>query len=92
MWVLLAPSWAERAIGGTTSQGLYRSQADEVIAYYGSYSVVEATNTVVHHVEASSHPRFFGRALMRRYVFANNTLVLSFDQAQYTLEATYERL
>lgn len=47
------------------------------IAYYGTYTVDEASHTVVHHVEAALTPNPVGADLKRKYEFSGNRLILT---------------
>lgn len=49
------------------------------IAYYGTFDVLAAERTVVHHIQASLLPNWVGRDLRRQYEFKGNTLTLIAD-------------
>ena len=49
------------------------------IAYFGTYEVNEARDTVVHHVKGSLNPTWVGGTQVRRMRFEGDRLVLSTD-------------
>ncbi|HEY0875228.1 MAG TPA: lipocalin-like domain-containing protein [Vicinamibacterales bacterium] len=56
-----------------------RSAYAGYIAYFGTYEVNEAGDTVVHHVEGALNPGWVGGRQVRRLRFEGDLLVLSTD-------------
>lgn len=56
-----------------------REAAGGFIAYYGTFDVLPAERTVVHHVKASLLPNWVGKDLRRQYEFAGRMLTLIAD-------------
>ena len=67
-----------------------REALDGFIAYFGTFDVVESTQTVIHHVQACLVPSWVGTDLKRTYRFEANRLLLTAISTG-TLELTWER-
>lgn len=61
------------------------------VAYFGSYEVDDASQTVTHHVEASLVPSWVGTALKRRFHWDGTRLVLTRAVPGMTDELVWER-
>ena len=61
------------------------------VAYFGSYEVDDASQTVTHHVEASLVPSWVGTSLKRRFRFEGARLVLTRAVSGTTDELVWER-
>jgi len=62
----------------------YREIHRGFVAYMGTFDVDEASDTVVHHVEAALNPAWVGTDLKRHYEFSGNRLTLSIPGATTT--------
>ena len=58
-----------------TSEEL-RDAVTGFVAYFGTFDIDEATQTVIHHVEASLSPSWVGTDLKRRFRFDADRLIL----------------
>ena len=61
------------------------------VAYFGSFEVDNAAQTVTHHVEASLEPSWVGTSLMRRFRWNGARLVLTRAVPGTTDELVWER-
>ena len=61
------------------------------VAYFGSYEVDDASQTVTHHVEASLVPSWVGTSLKRRFRWDEARLVLTRAVPGTTDELVWER-
>jgi hypothetical protein len=61
------------------------------VAYFGSYDVDDASQTVTHHVEASLVPSWVGTSLKRRFRWDGERLVLTRAVPGTTDELVWER-
>ena len=61
------------------------------VAYFGSYEVDDASQTVTHHVEASLEPSWVGTSLKRRFRWDGAKLVLTRAVPGMTDELLWER-
>ncbi|HTR03657.1 MAG TPA: lipocalin-like domain-containing protein [Thermoanaerobaculia bacterium] len=59
------------------------------VAYFGTYTVDEKAHAVIHHVEGSLNPRFFGTDQVRPATFAGDRLTLSDGK---TFRVVWERV
>ena len=78
---------------------LYKASNEEVrdavtgfVAYFGTFDVEEATQTVVHHVEASLTPSWVGTDLKRTFRFDAGRLVLTRPAPDSSDELIWERV
>lgn len=61
-------------------------------AYFGTYEIEEASDTVIHHVQGSLIPSWVGADLRRKYEFSEtNRLVLSAISSASTNRLMWER-
>jgi len=67
-----------------------RAAVDGFIAYFGTFDVDEAAQTVIHHVQACLVPSWVGTDLKRAYRFDANRLVLTAVTTS-VVELTWER-
>jgi hypothetical protein len=58
-------------------EGELRNMVTGFVVYFGTFTVDEANNTVIHHVEASLVPSWVGTDLKRHFRFDGSTLVLT---------------
>lgn len=56
----------------------FREIYSGLMAYFGTYEVDEAKQTVTHHLEAAANPGLIGTDLVRHYVFSRNRVTLIF--------------
>ena len=61
------------------------------VAYFGTYEIEEATQKVVHHVEASLSPSWVGTDLKRSFRFDAGRLILTRPAPDSSDELTWER-
>jgi hypothetical protein len=61
------------------------------VAYFGTFNVEEATQTVIHHVEASLSPSWVGTDLKRRFRFDASRLILTRPAPDSSDELVWER-
>ena len=54
-----------------------RAALEGYVAYFGTYTMDSAKNTVVHHIDGALFPNFVGGDQVRNYKFENGRLVLS---------------
>jgi hypothetical protein len=59
------------------SEAELREMTGGFIAYYGTFDVVEAERTIIHHVEACMLPNWVGTDLRRGYEFSGNDRLLT---------------
>ena len=62
-----------------------------VIAYYGTYTIDEATGRVIRHVEAAPNPQRIGDDFIRRYRFEGRNLVIALNP-RFETPLVWERL
>ena len=62
-----------------------------VVAYYGTYTIDEATQRVIHHVESASNPAWVGDEFIRWYRFEGPNLVISLND-RFDNALLWERL
>jgi len=80
MWAMLLPP--DRApISRDSPPEQYRDTMRGVIAYYGTYTIDESTQRVIHHVEAGSNPAWIGTDFVRWYRFEGPNLLISLNQS-----------
>jgi hypothetical protein len=77
-------------ISGNASPEEVREAVNGFIAYFGTFDVDEAAQTVIHHVQASLVPSWVGTDLKRTYRFDANRLLLTAAGAN-VVELTWER-
>ena len=75
---VMRPGRLEVAPGQWGAQDV-RSAYAGYIAYFGTYEVNEAQDTVVHHVEGALNPGWVGGDQVRRMRFDGDLLILSTD-------------
>lgn len=78
-------------VNGRASDAEIKEAVNGFIAYYGSYRVDEASQTVIHHVEACLVPSWVGTDLVRKYKFSGNRVMLSAAAANFTVDLVWER-
>lgn len=61
------------------------------VAYFGTFDIEEATQTVIHHVEASLSPSWVGTDLKRRFRFDAGRLILIRPAPDSSDELIWER-
>ncbi len=76
--------------GGASAEEI-RDAVSGFIAYFGTFDVDEAAQTVIHHVQACLVPSWVGTDLKRAYRFTANRLVLTATAATSVLELIWER-
>jgi hypothetical protein len=89
MAVQIAPDVKRRRAGAVMTPDEAFTAVKDYIAYFGTYTVDEATGTVTHHRHDSLQPGDNGD-LVRRYEFNGDRLVLRAPNS--TLEVTWERI
>ncbi len=75
---VMRPGRLQVAAGQWTAQDV-RSAYAGYIAYFGTYEVNEAADTVVHHVHGALNPGWVGGRQVRRMRFDGDLLILSTD-------------
>ena len=75
---VMRPGRSEVAAGQWSAQDV-RSAYAGYIAYFGTYEVNAAGDTVVHHVEGALNPGWVGGDQIRRMTFDGELLILSTD-------------
>jgi len=75
---VMRPGRLEVAPGQWTTQDV-RSAYAGYIAYFGTYEVDEAGETVVHHVQGALNPAWVGGDQVRQMRFDGDLLILSTD-------------
>jgi hypothetical protein len=79
MWAMLLPP--NRApVTRDSPPEQYRDTMRGVVAYYGTYTIDESTQRVIHHVEAGSNPAWIGTDFVRWYRFEGPNLLISLNQ------------
>ena len=78
---VMRPGRFEVAAGQWSAQDV-RSAYAGYIAYFGTYEVNEAADTVVHHVHGALNPGWVGGKQVRRMRFEGELLVLSTEVAK----------
>jgi hypothetical protein len=61
------------------------------VSYFGTFDIEEATQTVVHHVEASLFPSWVGTDLKRSFRFDASRLILTRPASDSSDELIWER-
>ena len=89
MAVQIAPDVVRKRAGPLMTAEEAKLALTDYIAYFGTYSVDEASGTVTHHRQASIQPGDSGD-LVRRCEFVGNRLILRPPES--TLEVTWERI
>jgi len=89
MAVQIAPDVKRRRAGAVMTPDEAFTAVKDYIAYFGTYTVDEATGTVTHHRHDSLQPGDNGD-LVRRYELRGDRLVLRAPNS--TLEVTWERI
>jgi hypothetical protein len=79
MWAMIFPPGRE-PLGRDSAPEAYRDTMRGVIAYYGTYTVDEATKRVIHHVQAASNPAWIGDDFIRWFRFEGPDLLISLNQ------------
>jgi hypothetical protein len=79
MWAMIFPPGREPVTQQSTAEEV-RTTMRGVIAYYGTYTVDEATGRVIHHVEAASNPAWIGEDFIRWYRFQDGDLWISLNE------------
>jgi hypothetical protein len=69
------PFSSDRPRGGTDHE--VRAAFEGYIAYFGSYTVDEASSLVIHHVEGSLMPNWIGTPQKRAITWRGGRLILS---------------
>lgn len=92
MWAMLLPP-GRAPIGRDSTPEQVRDSMRGVVTYYGTYTIDESTQRVIHHVEAASNPAWIGDDFIRWYRFegANEDLVISLG-ASFNNPLFWERL
>ena len=90
MWAMIFPPGRAPVTQSSTPEE-YRATMRGVVAYYGTYTIDEATGRVVHHVEAASNPDWIGDEFVRWYRFENGNLWISLN-ARFENPLLWERL
>ena len=75
---VMRPGRLQVAAGQWSAQDV-RSAYAGYIAYFGTYEVNEAADTVVHHVHGALNPGWVGGRQVRRLRFDGDLLILSTD-------------
>lgn len=78
-------------IAGNASTEEIRESVTGFIAYFGKFEVDEASNTVIHHIQACLVPSWVGTDLRRTYRFYSNRLLLTAASILGSLELVWER-
>jgi hypothetical protein len=65
--------------GQVMRPGRHGTDAPGYIAYFGTYEVDAAGDTVIHHVEGALNPSWVGGDQVRRFRFDGDRLVLELD-------------
>jgi hypothetical protein len=90
MWAMIFPPGRAPVTQSSTPEE-YRATMRGVIAYYGTYTVDETTDRVIHHVEAASNPDWIGDDFIRWYRFENGNLWISLN-SRFDNPLFWERL
>ena len=78
-------------IAGNASTEEIREAVNGFIAYFGRFDVDEASNTVIHHVQACLVPSWVGTDLKRTYRFYSNRLALTASLPDNSQELVWEK-
>ena len=78
-------------IAGNASAEEIRESVSGFTAYFGKFEVDEASNTVIHHVQACLVPSWVGTDLRRTYRFYSNRLLLTAASTLGSIELVWER-
>lgn len=90
MWAMIFPPGRAPVTQQSTPEEV-RATMRGVIAYYGTYTVDEATGRVIHHVEAASNPAWIGDDFVRWYRFQDGNLWISLNE-KFDNPLLWERL
>jgi hypothetical protein len=90
MWAMIFPPGREPVTQQSTAEEV-RTTMRGVIAYYGTYTVDEATSRVIHHVEAASNPAWIGDDFVRWYRLEAGDLWISLND-EFENPLFWERL
>jgi hypothetical protein len=90
MWAMLLPP-GRAPLDRDSAPEQYRDTMRGVVAYYGRYTIDEANQRVVHHVEAASNPAWIGDDFVRWYRFDGPNLLISLSQS-FDNSLLWERL
>lgn len=64
----------------------------DYFGYFGSFSIEEKRNAVIHHVEGSSFPNLNGSRQIRLFRFEGERLVLDAEAAWGKVQAVWEKI
>ena len=78
MWAMIFPPGRE-PIARDSAPEEYRDTMRGVVAYYGTYTIDEATKRVIHHVQAASNPAWIGDDFIRWFRFEGPDLLISLN-------------
>jgi hypothetical protein len=78
MWAMLLPP-RRAPLTSSSSPDEYRATMRGVVAYYGTYTIDESTQRVIHHVQAASNPAWIGDDFIRWYRFEGSDLLISLN-------------
>jgi hypothetical protein len=74
----------------TTSE---KAQAwSDYFGYFGTYTIIEDANSVLHHIEGSWFPNLVGTTETRRYRFEGERLVLDADTSWGKVHIIWEKI
>jgi hypothetical protein len=90
MWAMIF-SPGRKPVDQNSTPEQWRDTARGVVAYYGTYTIDEATGRVIHHVEAASNPAWVGTDFIRWYRFEGANLVISLNP-RFENSLLWERL
>jgi hypothetical protein len=90
MWAMLLPP-GRAPVDRDSAPEQYRDTMRGVVAYYGTYTIDESTQRVIHHVEAASNPAWIGDDFIRWYRFEGPNLLISLNQS-FDNSLLWERL
>lgn len=79
MWAMIFPPGRE-PLSRDSAPEAYRETMRGVVAYYGTYTIDEAAQRVIHHVQAASNPAWIGDDFIRWFRFDGPNLLLSLNQ------------
>jgi hypothetical protein len=80
MWAMILPP-GRAPLDRDSAPDAYRDTMRGVVAYYGTYTIDESTQRVLHHVEAASNPAWIGDDFIRWYRFEGPNLLISLSQS-----------
>ena len=73
------------------SEDEVREAVTGFVAYFGTYEIDEAAQTVIHHVEAALSPNWVGGELRRRFRLEGNCLMLTRPAPESKDELVWDR-